>query len=144
MATSDLLSDFEKKRESIKQGLKHYLDCYKCSENIDYESKQSPDINIRLEDLDFYKIVKITYEEKAPRIEALENVLSNLRILGINVLFLIIGNSNSVSFYYGISKDLIQNRNKQVNIADWGYNILKPSIEGNFRGSKVIREGEGS
>ena len=66
MATSDLLSDFEKqresikqKRESIKQGLKHYLDCYKCSENIDYESKQSPDINIRLEDLDFYKIVKM-------------------------------------------------------------------------------------
>ena len=99
MATSDLLSDFEKqresikqkresikqKRESIKQGLKHYLDCYKCSENIDYESKQSPDINIRLEDLDFYKIVKITYEEKAPRIEALENVFSNFTTVFLKI-----------------------------------------------------------
>lgn len=61
-----------------------------------------------IENKDFYllKITDICYDEQAPKKEALENVLSSLKMEGLNFLFLIIGRKEKVDFYYGISKDL--------------------------------------
>ena len=69
--------------------------------------------------------------------EALENVLSSLKMEGLNFLFLIIGRKEKVDFYYGISKDLSDHKSLDFAIKDIGDNILKPSIQGNFRGSKT-------
>lgn len=92
---------------------------------------------IGINDIVFFKIEKITFEDKAPRKEALENILSAMRIKGVNFLYLIKGNKNSVTFYYGIARDLIQKIDMELTVKNLGESILKPSIEGNFRGSKV-------
>lgn len=93
----------------------------------------------KIENKDFYllKITDICYDEQAPKKEALENVLSSLKMEGLNFLFLIIGRREKVDFYYGISKDLSYNKLLDFAIKDIGDNILKPSIQGNFRGSKT-------
>ena len=40
----------------------------------------------------FFKVKEITYEDESPRQEALENVLTSIRIPGINFIYLILGN----------------------------------------------------
>lgn len=106
------------------------------------ESVKIHDLNqtdsLSVDNLAFCKIEKITYEENAPRKEALENVLSNMRLEGVNVLFLVVGNNTEVSFYYGLSKDTIQpSINSEITIDNINKKILQPSIEGNFRGSRI-------
>lgn len=94
---------------------------------------------IELQDVYFVKMESITFEEEAPRKEALENVLSSMRINYVNFLYLIKGEKNKVSFYYGISKDLVQfcDASEKVNISLLGDEVLKKSLEGNFRGSTL-------
>lgn len=92
---------------------------------------------IGVQDIIFYRVDRITYEEKAPRKEALENVLSAMRIKGVNFLYLIKGDKTGVSFYYGIACDLIQKIPLENSVKELGELILKPSLEGNFRGSKI-------
>ena len=83
-----------------------------------------------------FKIEEITFEEDAPRQEALENVFSALRhISGINFIYLILGDENGVNFYFGLSKDI--RRGSDENIRNIGESILKSSLEGNFRGSRI-------
>lgn len=93
----------------------------------------------KIENKDFYllKITDICYDEQAPKKEALENVLSSLKMEGLNFIFLIIGKKEKVDFYYGISKNLSYSKSLDFAIKDIGDNILKPSIQGNFRGSKT-------
>lgn len=88
---------------------------------------------------DFYllQVTEVCYDEQAPKKEALENVLSSLKMEGINFLFLIVGQKEKVDFYYGISKDLSFKDDLNLDIKDIGDNILMPSIQGNFRGSKT-------
>ena len=84
-----------------------------------------------------FKIDEISFEDKAPRKEALENVLSALKIDGINFIYLITGDSSGVHFYYGVAKDQMFQGELELNIHDIGKYILEPSIKGNFRGSKT-------
>ncbi len=93
--------------------------------------------DIGMEDLCLFQIDEVCFEDKAPRREALENVLSAMRIDGVNFIFLIVGDKKGVKFYYGASRD---NRCKgmKLSINDIGEYILSPGIKGNFRGSKVI------
>lgn len=94
---------------------------------------------ITLEDIVFYRIDRITFEDKAPRKEALENVLSSMRVKGVNFLYLIKGDKKGVSFYYGISKDLIQRIEISYSMDELGEMILKPGLESNFRGSRITK-----
>ena len=110
------------------------------SKDVMYLSKslsfnRSSDIAIK----DFYllHITNVCYDEQAPKKEALENVLSSLNMQGINFVFLIVGQKEKVDFYYGISKDLSCDKKLDFEIKDIGDNILMPSIQGNFRGSRV-------
>lgn len=86
-----------------------------------------------------YRIDEISFEDKAPRKEALENVLSSMKMDGINFIYLILGDSSEVHFYYGVAKNYnCKDKTKpELNIADIGKCILEPSIKGNFRGSKI-------
>lgn len=104
------------------------------SKLLDFKSVKS----IAIKDFYLLKITDVCYDEQAPKKEALENVLSSLNMNGINFIFLIIGKEEKVDFYYGISKDLNCSQDMDFEIKDIGDNILKPSIQGNFRGSKVI------
>ena len=44
---------------------------------------------ITIDDVVFVHIKKITFEDEAPRKEAIENVLSTLRFEGVNIVYLI-------------------------------------------------------
>ena len=91
-----------------------------------------------LRDISLYHIEEVTFDEKAPRKEALENVLSSMRVEGINFIYLIIGDNTGVHFYFGVARDLYQSQNKDLlSIMDVGKCILEPNIRGNFRGSKI-------
>lgn len=86
--------------------------------------------------LALYRVDEITYEDKAPRKEALENVISSMSISGINFVYIILGDEHGVSFYYGVAKDFSSNA-RELEINDIGEMILKPSLQGNFRGSSI-------
>ena len=95
----------------------------------------SQDITER--DIVLYRIDEITFEEEAPRKEALENVLSSVRIPGVNFLYLIVGDAKGVKFYYGLSNDPEEKIKDNLLLSDIGRNVLMASIKGNFRGCKV-------
>lgn len=93
--------------------------------------------NIDLSDVAFYKIEEISFEDQSPRREALENVLSTMKIDGINFIYLILGSDEGVGFYYGVSRNYSSLFDPELNIMEIGSKILEPSIKGNFRGSKT-------
>ena len=84
-----------------------------------------------------YRVDEITFEDKAPRKEALENVVSSMNIEGVNFVYIILGSTDGVQFYYGIAKDYGVLGENRLEINDIGGNILKPSLQGNFRGSVI-------
>lgn len=88
-------------------------------------------------DVVLYKIDSVTFKKDSPRREALENVLSALRIDGINFIYLILGNNSGVEFYYGVSRDYASINELEIDIDEIGKYILEPSIKGNFRGSEI-------
>lgn len=128
----------EQKKESF------ILDFLNRSENFFLDDKDevfsiNQDPSIVMNDFVFYKVECITFEEKAPRKEALENVLSSMRIPGYQFVYLIKGDEKGVSFYYGISRDLIQKIENVHEAKEYGEVILKPCLEGNFQGSKICQ-----
>ena len=92
--------------------------------------------NITVEDIILIHVKRVTFEDEAPRKEAIENVLSSIRLKGVNFLYIIRGCKNHVEFYYGIVRNTMikGSVNCEDNIKG---SILKKSIEGNFRGSDV-------
>ena len=93
--------------------------------------------NLLSKDFTLFHIEELTFEDDSPRKEALENVLSSLRIDGVNFLYLLLGDKNGVSFYFGIVKDKNYSKELELDVDDIGRYILKSSLEGNFRGSKI-------
>lgn len=93
--------------------------------------------SILLKDISLFRVDEICSDEDSPQKAALENVLSSMKIPGINFIFLIIGNREGVSFYYGVSKDTSYSGKMPLSINDIGECILKPGLRGNFRGSKI-------
>lgn len=64
--------------------------------------------NLKLtsKDLFLYHIKEITFEEKAPRKEAVENILGTFRGLeGYNFIYMILGEKDHVDFYFGVAAD---------------------------------------
>lgn len=103
------------------------------NEEIKFEKK----MELNPKDLFLCQVNEISFEDQAPRKEALENVLSALQIEGINFVYLLLGDALGVHFYYGIVKDYYSKTELEFEIQEIGEKILKPSIQGNFRGSKV-------
>lgn len=108
----------------------YYLSLHK---GVQYESNTE----IELADIALYKIEEVSFEDQAPRREALENVLSTMKIDGVNFLYLILGDKDGVEFYYGISRNYNSSVELELSIVDIGEKVLEPSIKGNFRGSKT-------
>ena len=97
------------------------------------------EVSILSREFMLFRIDELTFDDKAPRKEGFENVLSALRIEGINIIYLILGDKKGVSFYLGIAKNKRYNQELELDVDDIAKRILKPSIEGNFRGSKISK-----
>ncbi|OQY39061.1 MAG: hypothetical protein B6229_04520 [Spirochaetaceae bacterium 4572_7] len=93
-------------------------------------------------DFTLFHIEELTFEEKSPRKEAFENVLSSLRIEGVTFVYLLMGDKNGVHFYLGIARDKSYKQDLALDVKDIGKSILKASVEGNFRGSKIRIQGK--
>lgn len=90
-------------------------------------------------DIALYRVDEISFEDRAPRKEALENVLGTMKLEGINFVYLILGDKSGVHFYYGVARDIsYEEKEDDLTIFDIGKYILEPSIRGNFRGSKTV------
>lgn len=108
----------------------HYLSNDK---QLRYESIEQ----ISLADITLYHIQEITFEDKEPRKEALENVLGSLRIEGINFVYIVLGDAERVNFYFGVVKDKSLEIEPPITVYDIGKFVLLPSLKGNFRGSSI-------
>jgi DNA helicase HerA-like ATPase len=94
---------------------------------------------ILVPEFSLYHIEELTFEDESPRKKAFENVLSSLKFDGITFVYLLLGDRHGVSFYFGIAKDKNYDKPLELDVDKIGKSILKPSIEGNFRGSKIRR-----
>ena len=114
--------------------------------NIDSESFILPSFQATapLSDYEFslYHIKELTFDDDSPRKEAFENVLNSLNIEGILFVYLLVGDKQGISFYFGIAKDKLYKKALALDVDDIGQTILKPAIEGNFRGSVVEKLGK--
>lgn len=95
--------------------------------------------NLELDEFYLFHVREVTFEEKAPRKEAMENILGTFRGMdGISFLYMILGDANGVNFYFGVTWDKSYPENKlPFSIHDLEQDILTPSMKGNFRGSKI-------
>lgn len=113
----------------------------KRNEVLDFQEFQLNSLENNLSEITLFRINELTFDEneKNPRREAFENVLGTLRLDGINFIYLILGNSKGVSFYFGIAKNLKEDQELVMNIQEIGDSLLKSGIQGNFRGSKITK-----
>lgn len=88
-----------------------------------------------LRDVALYQIQEISFQGKIPRREAVESILGTVGEEKVNFIYLILGESEKVSFYYGVSRDY--SRKTDMNLSDVGKFILDPAIKSNFRGSRT-------
>lgn len=95
--------------------------------------------HIRAKDLFLYQVKEITYEDKAPSREAMENILGAFKgIDGISFIYMILGDRKGVRFYLGVARDRKDRENSLgMEINDIGTHILERSIRGNFRGCRL-------
>lgn len=125
----EMLLDILEKKNSLRDEVNKHVDIQKSIGSLG------------LRDISLYHIEELTFEEDSPRREAFENIISAIRIDGIIFIYLLMGNKKGVSFYFGIAKDINSTKHgkkPELDIDDIGKHILKSSIEGNFRGSKVV------
>ena len=126
----------EIKQDELLVSILEKKDTIRATTNKHSNLKEISD-KLNLRDLSLFHIEELTFEEESPRREAFENVISSLRIDGIIFVYLLVGDKKGVSFYFGIAKDLTYNKELELDVDDIGKSILKSSIVGNFRGSKV-------
>ncbi len=95
--------------------------------------------SLALNEIYLFQILEVTFEEKAPRKEAIENILGTLRGMeGVSFIYLILGDAAGVKFYFGAARDKSYPKEKlPFSVHDLEQDILTPSMKGNFRGSKI-------
>ena len=113
---------------------------------LDMETKDTIQGIYRIEDLPicieysscvFFKVMKMSYEDKFPMAQAMENVVSVFNECSCNLVYYISSTKEEVHIYLGVVNQK-NNLNKSLVIDEYG-KLLKQSIEGNFQGS-VLRK----
>ena len=98
-----------------------------------------PSYSFQKRNVVLYKIEEITFEEDSPRLEALENALSCMSVPGVNLIYLLLGDSatGGVNFYFGFARDENAVNKATDSVNELGNAFIKPALLGNFRGSSV-------
>ena len=92
---------------------------------------------LALDEFWLFRIEALTFEEKAPRREAMENILGTFRGMdGISFIYLILGDGDGAKFYFGVAKDHSY-AGDQLSAHTLGEDMLGPAIRGNFRGCAI-------
>ena len=130
----DMNAAIEKGRTLIK-----YLSETSREKIFDGERKMlGTERELALKECSLFQIEELTFEEKAPRREAMENILGTFRDLeGVSFIYLILGNGQDVNFYFGVAKDFSHDKPENLSAPTIGNDLLKPGIQGNFRGCQI-------
>ena len=97
----------------------------------------SVDTELNIDDFWLCQIDEITFVDKAPQKEGVENILGTFRGLkGFNFIYMILGDVEKCRFYFGVVKDNVYNKDDKFSVQEIGENLLKAAIQGNFRGCK--------
>ena len=95
--------------------------------------------DIKINEICFFKINHLTFDEEYPHREAFENVLQALDNDAFNFVYILNGDANGIGLYVGVVKNQNENKpflGKLMNAANYGRNIVG-SFEGNFGGSQL-------
>lgn len=92
---------------------------------------------LKINEICFFKVNRLTFDEEYPHREAFENVLQALDNAAFNFVYILNGDENGINLYIGVVKNQKKNKpvlGKLMNAANYGRNIVG-SFEGNFGGS---------
>lgn len=92
---------------------------------------------IAAEDCHFIKIKELGFDDKMPRRESLENVISAMDNSAFNFVYLLSGHEQGVELYLGVVRDYHKVSDGRFHAYDYG-ELLRESFLGNFHGSDVI------
>lgn len=87
----------------------------------------------------FYKIDQLSYEEDYPRREAFENVLLSMDNEAFNFVYILTGTQQGIELCVGVVKNKNENQpvlGRKLSTSDYG-KIIANVFEGNFSGSKL-------
>ncbi|MBR4153124.1 MAG: DUF87 domain-containing protein [Selenomonadaceae bacterium] len=93
--------------------------------------------DVKINEMCFFKINRLTFDEEYPHREAFENVLQALDNDAFNFVYILNGDKNGIELYIGVVKNQKENKpvlGKLMNAANYGRNLVG-SFEGNFGGS---------
>lgn len=85
----------------------------------------------------FYRLDELMYEGKNPQREAFINVLAALNQPGFNFVYIIRGDRNGTHIYLGVAAK--PGSSEAQRVSDFSIDVLQPSFESNFRGSRLTR-----
>lgn len=88
------------------------------------------------DDYQFFQINSLSHISEESYREALENVYSCVRYPGASIVYMLKGDINGVALYLGVARNYLYPK-PVISISDISQSILKPSFEGNFRGSDI-------
>lgn len=92
---------------------------------------------IKLNEVCFFKVSRLTFDEEYPHREAFENVLQALDNDAFNFVYILDGDADGINLYIGVAKNHHDNKplfGKLMNAANYGRNVAG-SFLGNFGGS---------
>lgn len=87
----------------------------------------------------FFRIKQLSYEEDYPRREAFENVLLSMDNQAFNFVYVLTGSVDGIDLCVGVVKNHKENETllgKKLSTADYG-KIVSNALEGNFNGSTL-------
>ena len=134
-----ILSESEKSLVSAVPA-KEKIELSKRYEIFKVESKDMVPGNSDEKPVKLFKICELSHDEKYPRREAMENVISSLAQNNdgeFNFVYFLDGNNDKVSVYLGIANAKGESGTKsKLNVSDF-FEVLESSFRGNFTGSNV-------
>lgn len=83
----------------------------------------------------FFRVDRLSYDEKYPMREAFENILLTLTDTSFNLVYIIDGDDNGISVYIGVIKS---NDGSTLSAGNFG-EIIRKSFESNYNGSVLHR-----
>lgn len=94
---------------------------------------------LRNNEMCFYRVVQLSFDEDYPHREAFENVLLSLDNEAFNFIYILTGTKDGIELYIGVVKNQNENKpilGKRLSASNYG-EIIANVFEGNFGGSKL-------
>lgn len=94
---------------------------------------------LRNDEICFFKVEKLSYDEEYPQRELFENVLMSLDNQAFNFVYILSGDTQGVSLYIGVVKNGNENvsiLDKQLSASNYGQ-IVESNFQGSFNGSRL-------